>query len=139
VCERFLPASVLSRASLRGNEYAWPLAAVEATVAAAAASGLANLGGQAQFRIPDGTCELYWLSVDSGERRRDETWDAYVTRTAAEVRTQFAALRERTDFVNEALQWPQLARLHAEGVDLNQYLCFVLYFDPPSLAATEQR
>jgi hypothetical protein len=129
MCERFLPASVLSRASLRGNEYAWPLAAVEEAVAAAAASGLANLGGQAQFRIPEGTCELYWLSLDSGERRPDEAWESYVTRSAAEVLEQFAALRERTDFIKEALQWPVLAQLQATGVDLNHYLCFVLYFD----------
>jgi hypothetical protein len=63
---------------------------------AAAASGLANLGGQAQFRIPDGTCDLYWLSLDSGERRPNETWESYVTRSAAEVLAQFTALRERT-------------------------------------------
>jgi hypothetical protein len=97
-------------------------------VAAATASGLANLGGQAQFRIPDGTCELYWLSLDSGERRPNESWESYATRSASEVLTQFAALRERTDFIKQALQWPVLAQLHAAGADLNQYLCFVLYF-----------
>jgi hypothetical protein len=130
MCEHLLPPAVLSRASLRGNEYAWPLAAVEEAVRVAAACGLANLGGQAQFRIPDGTCELYWLSLDSGERHSDETWGSYVTRSAVEVLAQFAALRDRTDFIKEALRWPVLAQLHAEGVDLNQYLCFVLYFDP---------
>jgi hypothetical protein len=129
----------LSRASLRGNEYGWPLEAVEEAVAVAAASRLANLGWEVQFRIPDGTCELYWLSLDSGERCCDEAWEEYVTRTALEVLEQFAALRERTDFIKEALQWPELARRHAEGIDLNQYLCFVLYFAPPPLTATEQR
>ena len=131
--ERFLPSSVLNRASLRGNEYGWPLAVVEEAVNAAAASGLANLGGQAQFRIPDGTCELYWLSLDSGERWPDEPWESYVVRSAAEVLVQFAALRERTDFIKEALLWPELAQLHATGVDLNQYLCFVLSFVTESL------
>jgi hypothetical protein len=134
MCERFLSASILRRASLRGKEYAWPLTAVEEVVTAAAASGLANLGGQAQFRIPEGTCELYWLSLSSGARRPEETWESYVTRSAADVLAQFAALRERTDFTKEALQWPALARLHAAGVDLNQYLCFVLYFQPRPLA-----
>jgi hypothetical protein len=126
--EQTLPPPVLKKASLRGKEYAWPLAAVEEAVTAAAACGLANLGGQAQFRIPEGTCELYWLSLDSRERLPDEAWESYVTRTAAEVLAQFTALRQRTDFLQEALQWPALEQLHAQGVDLNQYLCFVLYF-----------
>ncbi len=58
-----------------------------------------------------------------------EPWEAYVARSAAEVLTQFRALRERADFIKEGLRWPDLARLHARGEDLNQYLCFVLYFD----------
>ncbi len=137
MCERFLPASILSRATLQGKEYAWPLEAVEEAVNAAAACGLANLGGQAQFRISDGTCELYWLSLCSGERLPDEPWESYVSRCAAEVLVEFAALRERTDFIKEALQWPELARLHSGGNDLNQYLCFVLYFDPRPPADNE--
>jgi hypothetical protein len=127
---KFLPSSLLSKATLRGNEYAWPLAAVEEAVTSAAACGLANLGGQAQFRIPDGTCELYWLSLDGSPRLPDEPWANYVTRSAAEVLAQSTALRERTDFITEALQWPVLRQLHDQGVDLNQYLCFVLYFAP---------
>jgi hypothetical protein len=129
MCEHLLPPSVLSKATLRGNEYAWPLAAVEEAVTAAAACGLANLGGQAQFRIPEGTCELYWLSLDSGARLSHEPWESYVARSAAEVLVQFTALRELTDFIKEALQWPVLNQLYAQGVDLSQYLCFVLYFD----------
>ena len=62
MCEELLPPSVVSKATLSGSEYAWSLEAVEKTVTAAAACGLANLGGQAQFRIPDGICDLYWLS-----------------------------------------------------------------------------
>lgn len=117
------------RASLRGNEYAWPLAAVEEVVTIAGTSRLANLGGQAQFRLPAGTYELSWLFLDSGERRPDEAWESYVSRSASEVLAQFAVLRERTDFLKEALQFSALARLHQAGVDLNQSLCFVLYFD----------
>jgi hypothetical protein len=130
MCEELLPPSVLSKGTLSGSEYAWPVEAVEETVKAAAACGLANLGGQAQFRIPEGICELYWLSLDSGERLPKEPWENYVGRTAAEVLAQFRALRQRTDFIKEALEWPDLKRLHAQGIDLNQYLCFVLYFDP---------
>jgi hypothetical protein len=128
MCEQLLPFSVLEKATLRGKEYAWPLSVVEEAVTAAKTCELANLGGQAQFRIPEGTCELYWLSMDSGERLPDERWDEYVTRSANEVLAQFIALQERTDFIKEALAWDVLKQLHAQGVDLNQYLCFVLYF-----------
>ncbi len=130
MCEHLLPSSVLGKASLRGNEYAWPLAAVEEAVTAAAGCGLVNLGGQAQFRIPEGTCELYWVSLNSGAQLANELWETYVARSAAEVLAQLAALRERTDFIKEALQWPVLHQLHSQGVDLHQYLCFVLYFNP---------
>src|SRR5262249_53618034 len=128
MCEQLLSPSVLGKATLRGKEYAWPVAAVEEAVTAAAAAGLAIVGGQFQFRIPEGTCELYWLSADSSEQLGDEPWESYVNRSAAEVLDQIAAIRQRTDFGSEALQWPVLAKLHAQGVDLNQYLCFVLYF-----------
>jgi hypothetical protein len=128
--EPLLPGSVLSKASLRGNEYAWPLWAVEEAVRAAEACGLANLGGQAQFRFPEGIYELYWLSLDSGERRPNMTWEEYVTRSAEEVLTQFTALRERTDFIQEGFRCDVLRQLHVQGVDLNPHLCFVLYFGP---------
>ncbi len=127
--EHRLPPQILAKASLRGGEYAWPPEAVEEAVAAAARCGLATLGAEVQFRIPEGTCELYWHGLDSGRRLPGEPWGAYVARSAAEVLAQFRALRERADFIAEALRWPDLARLHARGEDLNQYLCFVLYFD----------
>jgi hypothetical protein len=126
--EQKLPPSVVNKATLRGSEYAWPLTDVVDVIVAAKACGLANLGGQAQFRIPDATCELYWLSLDSGERLPGEAWDDYVIRSADEVLSQFAALLARTDFTKEAHDWEMLKALLAQGVDLNQYLCFVLYF-----------
>jgi hypothetical protein len=128
--EHLLPSSVLDKATLRGKEYAWPLTAVEEAVTAAAACGLASLSGNAQFRIPEATCDLYWLSVESGRRHPGEPWAKYVARSAAEVLARLTALRDRTDFTKEAAQWPVLNQLPAQGVDLNQYLCFVLYFAP---------
>ena len=131
--EQQLPSSVRQKASLRGNEYAWPIEAVEEAVRAGAACGLANLGGQAQFRIPDGTCELYEVSLDSTERRPGEPWGSYITRAAEEVLTQFAAIRQQTNFLEKALRWPALRQLHQHGAELDQYLCFVLYFASESV------
>src|ERR1700693_1928835 len=83
--------------------------------------------GQLQFRIPEGTCELYWVEVDSEGRRPDEKWQDYVARTADEVLSRFRLLRSRFDFVNEGVNhFPILRELHDHGVALDQFLCFVL-------------
>jgi hypothetical protein len=127
--EQRLPPTVLNKATLRGNEYAWPLSTVEEVVTAARESGLANLGGQVQFRILEGTCDLYWLEVDSGGRRPGEKWQDYVARTATEVLSRFRLLQSRYDFVNEGLSFSILRQMHDRGVPLDQFLCFVLYFE----------
>jgi hypothetical protein len=90
VVESLLPPAVLCKALLRGNEYAWPLDDVPAAIAAARSVGLATLGGQVQFRTPDGTCELYWLNADAEDWRSGEAWSEFVTRSAEQVARGFA-------------------------------------------------
>jgi hypothetical protein len=123
-----LPQPILGKAMLQCREYAWPLEAVEEAVTAAREAGLACLGGQVQFRVPEGTCELYWLAADSDPRRPGEPWPAFVDRSAAEVLARFRDLRSNTDFVKEAAAFDILEQMQARGVDLSPFLCFVLYF-----------
>jgi hypothetical protein len=125
-----LPVTVLAKASRRGYEHAWPLSDVPEAIAAARACGLATVGGVAQFRIPAGTCELYWRSADAEPRRSGERWGEYVARSADEVT---AAIRELplAEMVAEGLQWPHVAALRHAGADVSEYLCVVLYFDAP--------
>jgi hypothetical protein len=125
--EAILPPAVLARATLRGNEYAWPFEAVEETIFAAQASGLATLGGQAQFRIPDGTCEMYWLDASASDRRDGEPWSDFVARSAREVLAGFRQKVVPADFLAEARQWPILHEKIEAGVNVMDYLCFVLY------------
>jgi hypothetical protein len=75
--------------------------------------GLVEASAYRLYRHRFGTCEMYWLSVDSTERQVAEDWPAYCERSRTEVldrfqqivaRTDFA----RTDFVQEALRWPVL-------------------------------
>lgn len=128
--EYHLPPAILEKASVRGREYAWPLNDVEAVVAAARECNLANLGGQAQFRVPEGTCELYWLQVGSTPHLPNESWREYVSRSAEEVARGFQDLCARKNFVQEGIDnFSFLRELQARGVDLGQYLCFVLYFE----------
>jgi hypothetical protein len=134
--EQRLPQNALNKATWRGNEYAWPLPAVEEVVIAARDCSLANLGGQIQFRVPEGTCELYWLTAAPDDRRPDEPWSAYVNRTADEVLSRFRLLQSRTNFVKEGVSFPLLQHLHDQGVNLDQYLCFVVYFEEAATVRT---
>ncbi len=127
--EKRLPYVILERASLRGNEYAWPLDAVEDAITAAAAAGLATTGGQAQFRLQGGTYEMHWINANASGRRGDESWEEYVARSADEVAGTFRIIVARTDFLLEAQRWPALREKVERGEPVLDHLCFVLYFD----------
>lgn len=127
--EEHFPASVLAKAHRSGNEYGWPLEAVEETIAAAQTVGLVTIGGQPQFCLPDGTCEMYWLNADATPRRLGESRDDYVRRSAEEVVSRFRALVAKTDFAKEANGWGFLREKMEAGVNVTQYLRFILYFD----------
>lgn len=80
------------------------------------------MGGQFQFRLPNGrTCEMYWLSADSADRRDGETWIEYSRRSCTEVLENFRKRVSETDFAKEALAW----RL---PIDDQGDLVFVAYF-----------
>ena len=74
--ESILPEAIRALADLRGNEFAWRRRDLPRVFDAAKAARLANLGGQVQFRLPDGTCDLYWQTFDVVSGRPDESWDA---------------------------------------------------------------
>jgi len=53
-----LPRDFLRRAVVRCTECAWPIADIPKVIDAARQANLASVGGQLQFRLPDGgTCE----------------------------------------------------------------------------------
>jgi hypothetical protein len=83
--ESRLPEAIRELGDLRGNEYAWRRHDLSRVFDAAKAARLANLGGQVQFRLPDGTCELYWQNFDVASRGPDESWGAFVERSRADV------------------------------------------------------
>ena len=117
-----LPPDVARRASLRGNEYGWPISVFPEALIAAKSHGLACLGGQFQFRLSESIYEMYWLSADSTDRRSGETWADYSQRSCAEVLDKFKEFVSKTDFAREAANW----RLHASAIDS---IVFVAYFE----------
>lgn len=91
---------------------------------------MATLGGQVQFRCPDGTCELYWLNADAEERRPDEDWPEFVARSAEQVLQGLSELPTPADIVAEGVaRFAHLRELHSRGVALDEFLWFVLYFE----------
>jgi len=117
-----LPAEIAKEASLRGNEYGWPISAFPGALTTAKSAGFACIGGQFQFRLADSTCEMYWLSADSTDRRDGEPWSDFSNRSCAEVLEKFEHLISKTNFTEEAAKW----RLGASAVGT---LVFVAYFE----------
>lgn len=138
--EQLLPASLLERATLRGNEYAWPIADLPTVIEAARAANLINIGGQLQFRIPDGgTCECYWIEVDTyKDVSEDFAWSERVSLTATSAMRQFRDLSEKYDFIVEGRQAfaQHLLAFEALGGDLEDAQCFVWYVESEQEAAS---
>ncbi|MGD0759078.1 MAG: hypothetical protein ABR921_09245 [Candidatus Sulfotelmatobacter sp.] len=131
-----LPPAIAKGASLRGNEYGWPISAFPEALAKARSLGFACIGGQFQFRLPDSICEMYWLSADPAGRRDDEPWSDFSNRSCSEVMSKFEDLVSKTDFVREAANW----KLDARDAET---LVFVAYFESEStfaeISATRHR
>ena len=132
--EKALPQELLSRASVSpGGEHAWKMEDVPKVIEAAKAAGLANLGGQPQFQGPIGTAEPYWLNFEPTEINNNESWQQYVNRAASETLESFSRLFKETDFEYEGCQnWKHIKEAKEKGMNINEHLWFVLYFDDNS-------
>ena len=97
---QMLPADLLARATLRGDEHAWSVADIPKVIEAAQNANLVSIGGQLQFRLPDATCECYWVQVDT-HRSVPKTlpWRERVKRTAEASAIAFAELCSNLDFL----------------------------------------
>ena len=127
--EQRLPKSILDKAIKSTNEFGWRQEDFLDVIEAAKQTHLASIGGQVQYVLPDGTCELYWLSYDPTYRQLNETWLTYCERTANECLEKFNNLIATTDIEKEALTFPFLSDKKKNGVDISEYLTFILYFD----------
>ncbi len=126
-----LPAELLSRASLRGGEYAWPLAEIPAVIEAARAANLLNVGGQLQYRLPDDAiCECYWIEVDTYRTvSQEQPWETRVKAAAADALSAFNQLPNEYDFLAEGQKAfaAHFDTLKAAGRDPQDAMCFVWY------------
>jgi hypothetical protein len=126
-----LPQQLLVRASIRGQEYAWSPSDIPEVIEAARKAGFVNVGGQLQFRIPDGgTCECYWVDVDTYKSvPTDLAWAERVAKTADSALAEFMRLSAAYDFLQEGRKSfdGHLQKLVERGVDPRETICFVWY------------
>jgi hypothetical protein len=128
--ESKLPISILNKAVKSGMEFGWKQSDFLEVIEIARQLKIAIMGGQVQYLLPEGTCELYWLAYDPTPRKQNETWTDYCDRTAHECKEKFNKLIMQTDIEKEAISsFDFLKNKKAKGVDISDYLTFILYFD----------
>jgi hypothetical protein len=133
--EHRLPADILARASPRGEEYAWAFADIPAVIEAGRRADLVNLGGQLQFRLPDGaTCECYWIEVVSNRAAPASLrWAERVARAAEAALILFQGLPAPADLIADGRRhFAALEDFAAAGGDLTAAMVFVWYFEAPT-------
>ncbi|MEM6384437.1 MAG: hypothetical protein AAF739_17340 [Pseudomonadota bacterium] len=83
------------------------------------------------MRMRPGTCEAYWLNVDTFDSSMiEEPWQKKVARIAREALEWFQSLQESLDLATEgrkACRDEDFQRHLAAGGDLDEALCFVWY------------
>ena len=84
-----LSKDILKISKKRGKENGWRLKDVPKVLEDAKNNNLANIGGQLQYTMPGGICELYWISIESSERKKNESWDDRVKRSYEECMEQY--------------------------------------------------
>ena len=125
-----LPLGLLQQATLRGNEHAWQIDDIPDVIVAAQRANLVNIGGQLQFRLPENTCECYWISVDTYQSVSEEiAWHERVQLTPEVALQEFDDLQSRYDFVAEIRDGftSVFDELVAMGGNPTDYLCFAWY------------
>lgn len=130
---RLLPARLQERASLSGEEYAWHPTDIPLVIKSGAELNLLNIGGQLQFRLPEGgTAECYWVEVDTfRDVPTNLSWDERVRLAETSAQKQFSDLQAKFDFVTEGKKAfaEYLGKFEDAGGDLDKAVWFVWYFE----------
>lgn len=131
--QKYLPSEILKRAILSVEEYGWKRSDIFEVVEKAIEVGLGIIGGQVQFKFPEGTCELYWHKYDTIQRKPVENWKKYCQRTKQEFLDKFKKIPTDLELVEEGINsFPFLKEKSNADIQIENYLIFILYFNAPS-------
>ena len=144
--ELYLPKEILQRSRLSGKEHAWRIGDIPAVIEAARAAGLVNVGGQLQFLIPDelgkGTCECYWVEVDTYKKvSKSLPWRERVAETAKVALADFATIQTKYDFLKEGRDFAGrvLQKRGNPSADIEEMMWFVWYVKAPAPVREETK
>ena len=127
--EKYLPKEILQNAIVSGNAYGWKRTDFKNVIKKAVENDLGIIGGQVQFKFPDGTCELYWHKYDSTEKQNGENWTEYCERTKKECLNQFDNLLSDSELVKDGIENFEFLKENKNlNLNLTEYLIFILYF-----------
>jgi hypothetical protein len=133
--KRNIPERILDKDILTGNEFGCRKVDFQNVINIAQENLLAISGGQIQYALPDGTCELYWLAYDTESRKPEEAWKTYCERTAKESLEKFNSIFQKYDVEKEALEnFKFLEEKKKAGIDISEFQTFVLYFEDENQA-----
>ena len=128
--QRYLPSEILDKSIVSGKEYGWKRTDFKKVVEQAVKVGLGIIGSQVQFKLPDGTCELYWHKYDTTERKSGESWKEYCMRTKEECLAHFEKLPTDNELIKEGIEnFNFLHEKSKAGINLKDFLIFILYFN----------
>lgn len=128
--KQYLLTEILQKAIVSGKEYGWKRTDIKEVVDKAVEVGLGIIGGQVQFKLPDGTCELYWHKYDTTDRKSNENWKDYCHRTKQECLSQFEIIPTDSELVKEGIEnFDFLKEKSKTEKTLSDFLIFILYFN----------
>jgi len=128
--EKYLPTDILKKAILSGKEYGWKRTDFKEVLDKSVEIGLGIVGGHVQFKLPDGTCELYWHNYNTTDRKSGEDWTEYCKRTRVECLAEFKKLPTDKELIKEGIETFDFLKGKSEtDIGLANYLIFVLYFN----------
>jgi len=128
--EKYLPTEILQKAIVSGKEYGWKRTDFKEVIDKAIEVGLGIIGGQIQFKLPEGTCELYWHKFDTVDRKSGENWKDYCLRTKEECLNQFDKILNDNELIKEGIESFEFLKEKSKiEIPLEDYLIFILYFN----------
>lgn len=97
---------------------------------------IAAVGADAQFRFPDAIYEMYWLSIDPGDRAEGESWEVYVIRSNDRSIALLTSQIETVDLRKEAADAPAIRkRTLDKDIDPLDYLFYEILFNSQAESA----
>jgi hypothetical protein len=91
--------------------------------------GFSPTAWQAQYRFPEGTCDLYWVCHEAGEREEGQSWADYQEMNKASLIASFSEWTTNKSIKEEVLDFENVQKYSEEQrKHIDDYLYFLVYW-----------